>query len=158
MKTLTLAAFSIERRIAAVALFRGLQFEELRIHHLPLDDRKAANVFRRFVSQVLESQETEFVAICSPASKAGDRVRMFCSFVREITEELAVPSIVVEDSTLLKSYGHPPLTRKEHVRRAGRSIWPNLNDSTSKRAAVDAAVCGLYVQTERLFSIYEEDT
>ncbi len=158
MRTLTLAAFSNERRIAAVALFRGLQCEEVRIRHLPLDDRKAAGVFRKFVSQTLESHEPEFVAISSPALKAGERVRMFCSFVREITQESAIPSVEVEDGTLMKAYGHPPLTRKEHVRRAGLSIWPSLKDSTSKRAAVDAAVCGLYVQTERLFSIYEDET
>lgn len=158
MKALTLAAFSNERRVVAVALFRGMQCEELRIRHLPLDDRKAAGVFRRFVTQTLESHEPEFVAISSPALKSGDRVRLYCSFVSEIAQEAAIPSMKVEDAALMKAFGHPPLTRKEHVRRAGREIWPTLKESTSKHAAVDAAVCGLYVQAERLFSIYEDET
>jgi hypothetical protein len=33
-----------------------------------------------------------------------------------------------------------------------------LNESKSKRAAIDAALAGLYVQTERLFSFHEEST
>jgi len=150
MNQFTLAAFSAERRIAAVTLFRGTQLEDTLLRHLPLDTTKATGSVRELVTRALEHHRPQFVAISSPASKAGDRIRAFCKAVKEIANDL--------DRTLMCSYGYPPLTRKEHVRRAGRIIWPGLDEAKSKRAAVDAAVTGLYVQTERLFSIHSEQS
>jgi hypothetical protein len=156
MNHLTLLAFSAERRIAAVSLFRGTQLENTLLRHLPLDSAKATGSVRELVTRALEHNRPEFVAISCPASKAGDRIRGFCAAVKEIASGLGVPAIEVDDITLRYAYGYPPLSRKEHVRRAGRTIWPGLNDAKSRRAAVDAAVTGLYVQTERLFSIHSE--
>jgi len=150
----TLAAFSAERRIAAVSLFRGTHLENTLLRHLPLDSAKATGSVRELVTRALEHHRPEFVAISCPASKAGDRIRAFCEVVKEIASELGVSAIEVDDTALRAAYGYPPLVRKEHLRRAGRTIWPGLNDAKSKRAAVDAAVTGLYVQTERLFSIH----
>ncbi len=156
MKALTLAVFSTERRIAAVALFRGTSLQEVRTRRLPFEIRRAAVAYRRLVTQTLEANQPEFVAITVPSSKAGERVRMFYSFARELTQDSSIPFVEVEDVTLLKAYGHPPLKRKEHVRRIARTIWPVVNESKSKGAVVDALACGLYVQVERLFSLYEE--
>jgi len=158
MNQFTLAAFSAERRIAAVTLFRGTQLEDTLLRHLPLDTTKATGSVRELVTRALEHHRPQFVAISSPASKAGDRIRAFCKAVKEIANDLGIPAVEVTDRTLMCSYGYPPLTRKEHVRRAGRIIWPGLDEAKSKRAAVDAAVTGLYVQTERLFSIHSEQS
>jgi hypothetical protein len=156
MKHFNLAAFSAERRIAAVALFRGTQLEDTRLRHLPIESAKAMGSVRELVTRTLEDYRPEFVAISAPSMKAGDRVRAFCDAVKEIADNLGIPAEVVDDITLRQAYGHPPLTRKEHVRRAGRAIWPVLNDTKSRRAVVDAATVGLYLQIERLFSLNEE--
>lgn len=156
MKHFTLAAFSVERRIAAVVLFRGSQLDDIRLRHLPLDSSKASDTIRDFVTRSLEHHNPEFVAICFPSNKAGDRIRSSCETIKEIAGGFGIPAVEVDDMTLRQAYGHPPLTRKEHVRHAGRAIWPSLNDAKSKRAAVDAATAGLYIQTERLFSIHPE--
>jgi hypothetical protein len=155
MKHFTLAAFSAERRIAAVALFRGTHLEDMRLRHLPVDQSKASGSIRQLVTRFLQQRNPEFVAISFPSVKAGERIRKFCDVVKETANSLGIPTIEVKDSTLMSAYGHPPLKRKQHVRRAGRAIWPSLNDSKSRRAAVDASTAGLYVQTERLFSQYE---
>jgi len=155
MKQFTLAAFSAERRIAAVGLFSGTQLEDTRLRHLPVDTSKALGSVRELVLRTLEQYTPEFVAISCPSAKASNRIRAFCEAVKEIASNLGIPAIEVDDTTLMCAYGHPPLTRKEHLRRVGRTIWPGLNDINSQRAAVDAAVTGLYIQTARLFSLNE---
>jgi len=156
MKNFSLAAFSAERRIAAVALFQGTHLAETKLRHLPLDNNKASGSVRELVTRTLEHYKPEFIAVASPSNKASDRIRSFCTAVREIANSLGIPAVEVNDPSLMCAYGSPPLTRKEHVRRAGRAIWPSLTDATSKRAVLDAATTGLYVQTERLFSLYGE--
>jgi hypothetical protein len=155
MKNFTLLAFSAERRIAAVALFRGTHLEGTRLRHLPLNQSRAMGNLRELVTRSLEHYRPEFVAISRPASKAGNRIRTFCEEVKEISSGLGIPLLEVDDVTLMAAYGHPTLKRKQHVRRVGRAIWPELSYSTSKRAVVDAATTGLYVQTQRLFSLHE---
>jgi len=155
MKHFTLAAFSAERRIAAIALFRGTHLEDMRLRHLSADTPKASGSIRQLVTRFLQQRSPEFVAISFPSPKAGERILRFCDVVKETANSLGVPIVEVKDDTLMAAYGHPPLTRKQHVRRVGRAIWPSLNDLKSKRAAVDASTVGLYVQTERLFSQYE---
>ncbi len=156
MKHFSLAAFSAERRIAALALFQGTHLEDTKLRHLPLDNNKAAGSVRELVTRTLENHQPEFVAISSPSSKASDRIRGFCMTVREVANSLGIPAVEVDDPALMCAYGSPPLTRKEHIRRAGRAIWPGLNDIKARRAVVDAATAGLYVQMERLFSLHEE--
>jgi hypothetical protein len=155
MKHFTLAAFSAERRIAAIALFRGTHLEDIKLRFLPAGTSKSLGSVSELVTRSFEQHHPEFVAISIPSSKAGERVRRFCGAAKETANALGIPAIEVEDKTLMFAYGHPPLTRKKHVRRVGRAIWPSLNSSKSRRAAVDASTVGLYVQTERLFSQYE---
>jgi hypothetical protein len=156
MKHFSLAAFSAERRIAALAIFQGSQLEDTKLRHLPLDNNKAFGSVRELVTRTLEHYQPEFIAIASPSAKVSDRIRGFCTAVREIANNLGIPAVEVDDPSLMCAYGSPPLTRKEHIRRAGRGIWPGLNDAKAKHAAVDAATAGLYVQMERLFSLHEE--
>jgi hypothetical protein len=157
MKHFTLAAFSTERRIAAVVLFRGSQLESTRHRHLPPDDSKASDTVREFARRTLEHHDPEFVAISRPSTKkTGNRIHSSCEAIKEIASGLGIPVVEVDDMTLMCAYGHPPLTRKEYVRRVGRAIWPTLQDAKATKAAVDAALTGLYVQTERLFSIHSE--
>jgi len=155
MKHFTLAAFSAERRIAAVAIFSNSQLEDMQLRHILPDISKASGSVRELVTRVIEQYTPEFIAISCPSAKAGGRIRALCDVVNQIAADFGIPATEVNDCTLRLAYGHPPLTRKEHVRRAARVIWPSLNDAKSKRAAVDAATTGLYVQTERLFSLHE---
>ena len=157
MSHLSLASFGSERRIAAIAIFKGTHLEDIRLRHLAVDVTKATGSVRELVTRFLERHQPECVAISHPSSKAGERALVFCAVVTDIAKELGIPVLNVETSTLLNAYGHPRLTRKEHLRRTGRTIWPSLRDLPSKRAVVDASITGLYVQTERLFSQLEAD-
>ncbi len=156
MKDFTLAAFSAEKRVAAVALFNSTQLEDIQLRHVPHDISKASGSVREIVTRTIERATPSFIAISCPSQKAGTRVRVLCEVVKNIASEFGIPAIVVDDCTLRHAYGHPPLVRKEQVRKAGRAIWPSLADTKSKRAVLDAATTGLHVQTERLFSFYGE--
>jgi len=155
MKHFTLAAFAVERRVAALAIFSGSRLDVTRLRHLPLDSSKASGTLRDLVTEVLKHHHPEFVAISRPSEKSSDRIRSFCELVKDMAGELGIPAVEVDDKTLMSAYGHPPLKRKEFVRRTGRVIWPSLKVCKSQKASVDAALAGLYVQTERLFSLYE---
>jgi hypothetical protein len=157
MKPFTLAAFAAEKRVAALVSFNGTQIEDTDLRHLSHDPSKAAGSVRELVTRTLETRKPEFVAVSAPSRMAGERIRTFCGIVKEIAKSQGIPVMEVEDTTLMMAYGYPRLTRKEHLRRAGRTIWPVLNDSKATRAAVDAATTGLCVQTERLFSLSEAE-
>ena len=126
------------------------------MRHLPIEASKAVDTVRQFVHKTLERHAPEFVAISCSTKNVGDRVRSSSDAIKEIASSLGIPVVEVDDITLMCAYGHPPLTRKEQVRRVGRTIWPTLSDTKSTKTAVDAALAGLYVQTERLFSFHEE--
>lgn len=155
MKHFSLAAFSAERRMAALTFFTDTHLRETKTRSLPSTRVKAIGSVRELVTRSFEDERPEFVAIYWPVAKAGTRLLAYCDAVKEIADELGIPSVYVNDAALMSAYGHPPLARKEHVRRVGWAIWPDLNYAKSKPAAVDAATAGLYVQTQRLFSLSE---
>jgi len=156
MKDFTLAAFSAEKRVAAVAIFNSTKLEDIQLRHVPPDISKAAGSVREIITRTLERYRPGFVAISCPSQKAGTRVRVLCDVAKSVASEFGIPSMEVDDSALRDAYGHPSLVRKEQVRRAGRTIWPSLAGATSKRAVLDAATVGLFVQAERLRSFYGE--
>lgn len=156
MKHFTLAAFSAERRIAAVAVFHSTRLEDIQQRHIVPDINKASGSMRELVTRTIEHHTPDFIAISCPSARVGTRIRMLCDVVTEVAAKFGIPVMEIDDSTLRLAYGYPPLIRQEHVRNVGRSIWPSLKDVKSKRAVVDAVTVGLYVQTERLFSLYEE--
>lgn len=154
MKHFSLAAFSSERRIAALAYFEGTHLADLQLRHIPLGSSKAEGTVRQLVTRLFEREHPEFLAICAPSAKAGNRIRLLCEAVKDVAAQFDVSILEVDDMTLMSAFGHPPLRRKEYVRNIGRTIWPTLASMKSRRAAVDSAVTGLYVQTERLFSLH----
>jgi len=156
MKHFTLVALSADRRIAAVAIFRDVRLEDTKLRHLPVDAAKASGSLRQLVLRALEWYRPDVLAIRRPARENSERIRLLCQDAKQLASELGIPTVEVDDVTLSYAYGHPPLVRKEDLRRVGHAIWPGLADAVTQTAAVDAALTGLYVQTERLFSLYEE--
>jgi hypothetical protein len=155
MKTFTLVAFSAERRIAAIGVFSGTHLQDIRLRHLSNRPTQATGSVRELVTRAIDHHRPGFIAIHHPVAKTGVRIRQFAEAVKEIADEFGIPSTLVDDKAMMSAYGHPVLTRTEHVRKIGRVIWPSLESSLSKRAAVDAATAGLYVQVQRLFSLNE---
>ena len=64
--------------------------------------------------------------------------------------EQGIPVWKVTDKELLEAYATPALTQKHDLRLIARSLWPHV--AKEQLPALDAAIIGLYVQTERLLS------
>jgi hypothetical protein len=67
--------------------------------------------------------------------------------------QFILPIWEIPRTALLEAYGHPPLKSRRELRQIATTIWPVLAGTHAKVFIQDAAVLGLYVQTERLFII-----
>jgi hypothetical protein len=156
MIELPMAALSFERRVVALALFRELHLDNMVILQLPTDTEAALNRLVGFINREILVHRIKFLAVLAPPSRLGDRIVEMHSAATAAIRAGQVPSVEVPEEHLLEAYAHPGLTRRAQLRAVGRTIWPSLNDAQATNAAVDAAILGLHVQTERLFKLYEE--
>jgi hypothetical protein len=144
-----LVAFKIFRRIITAAIFSGTRLQFLDLQHLSNDPDKASETLDRFVGWTLENFHPEIAALSVEEEDDKPRAAMLAELVKKRLLSDGVPIWKVTDEQLLEAYATPALTQKHNLRLIARSIWP---DNSSKLPALDAALVGLYVQTERLLS------
>jgi hypothetical protein len=155
MIELPIATLSFERRVAAFALFRELHLDDIVLLRLPTDTDAALNRLAGFVNREITHNKIQFLALATPPSRLGDRITEMHSVAVEVLRGAKIPFIEVAEETLLEAYANPGLTRRDQLRAIGRTIWPSLNSAQATNSSVDAALLGLHVQIERLFSLYE---
>lgn len=145
-----LAAFKIFRRSATAAIFsdRGLEYIDLK--HLSNDREKATEALNRFVGWILESFRPELSALGTDEEDIRPRTAMLTGVVDSLIREQGIPIWKVADKDLLDSFATPALTQKHELRQIARSLWPQV--AKEQLLALDAALIGLYVQTERVLS------
>jgi hypothetical protein len=145
-----LAAFKIFRRSATAAIFsaRGLEFIDIK--HLSNDPAKATEALNRFVAWILENFRPELAALGPDEEDNKPRAAMLTGVVESLLRNQGIPIWKVSDKELLDSFATPALTQKHELRQIARSLWPQVG--TEQLPALDAALIGLYVQTERLLS------
>jgi hypothetical protein len=156
LNELTLAALSIDRRTAALALFNGLCLEDMLLRSLPADQDAAVNTLIGFLNRSIDRYKIEFVGLRSLNDKSSSRIKSLHTAALSVLRNTSLPLEQVDEKNLLESFGHPPLRSRDHLRKVGRNIWPALNDSHATNSAVDAAVLGLHVQVERLLTIHSQ--
>ena len=145
-----LAAFKIFRRSATAAIFsnRGLEFIDIK--HLSNDPAKATETLNRFVGWILDSFHPELSALGTDEEDKKPRTAMLVGAVQNLLRQQGIPIWKVTDKELLDSFATPALTQKHELRQIARSLWPQVTQE--QLPALDAALIGLYVQTERLLS------
>lgn len=145
-----LAAFKVFRRSATAAIFsnRGLEFIDIK--HLSNDPAKATESLNRFVAWILESFRPELSAFGTDEEDKKPRTAMLTGVVESLLRDRGIPIWKVTDKELLDSFATPALTQKHELRQIARSLWPQVGQE--QLPALDAALIGLYVQTERLLS------
>jgi hypothetical protein len=148
----TLAAVSIQRRAAAIAIFRKSHLEEVFTRQFPNDLRIAENRMIGFIRRVLDRSRVGLVTV-ETADTKSDRIRGLWQVANEIFRAEGIPIQATASDILYNSFAVPPLRNRDQLRRIARSIWPQLDNRESGRVALDAAVLGLHTQTERLFTI-----
>jgi len=144
-----LAAFKIFRRKATVAIFSNRNLDFVDLLTLPNDPAKAKDTLTRFVGWTVENLHPEISAIGFDEDDEPVQAAMLSKFAENLLLDRGIPVWKVADNDLLKAYGTPALTQKHDLRVIANSIWP---DVVRKLPALDAALVGLFVQTERLLS------
>jgi len=145
-----LAAFKVFRRSATAAIFssRGLEFIDIK--HLSNDPAKAIETLNRFAAWIFENFRPELAALGTDEEDKKPRTAMLTGVVESLLRDQGIPIWKVTDKELLNSFATPALTQKHELRQIARSLWPQVGKE--QLPALDAALIGLYVQTERLLS------
>ena len=146
------AAISIRRRTAALAVFRELHLEGVIVRHIPNDTRHAENTILGFAHEMCSHYQLSAVALEKP-ERITARLRNGYASACKAFEEESVPRHQIQIGDLMKSYASRPLTSRQQLRRIARKIWPVLDNKRYGIASLDAALVGLYIQTEYLLNI-----
>jgi hypothetical protein len=147
-----LAAFKVDRRSITVAVFRGQTLDYIDVQHLSNVPKVAVEAVERFIGWVVENFHPEMAAL-SVGDEEGDQ-RLRAQTLTESAEKYllkqGVPIWKIDDSQLLESYAVPHVANKHELRQIAHSMWPYIG--SQHQPALDAALVGLFVQTERLLS------
>jgi hypothetical protein len=144
--------FKIFRRAATVAVFTGRNLDFVDIHHLSNVPKIASEALERFVGWIIENFHPQMAALAVDEEDRQPRAQMLTEHAERYLLSQGVPICKVTDGQLLESYAVPALTNKHDLRLIGHAMWPYL--AARHVPALDAALIGLHVQTERLLSDY----
>jgi hypothetical protein len=146
----SLAALKVERRSVAVAVFIGNQVEYHEVRQLSSVREKAEASAIGFLNWIAGNFEIESAALESMPARSDIQRAVLSRLVKEALWKSGVPVWEISKAELLAAYGHPGAKSRKELRKAVCSIWPVLEGDPG---VCDAAALGLYVQTERLFSL-----
>lgn len=148
-----LISLRIERRTIALAVFDGMHLEHTDARQLSSARDKAVASAVAFVQWTLDHFPVESAA-CELIDGDNQILRRdlheaVCATARErMLSVWEIPRIA-----LYEAYGRPALESRNELRQVATHIWPVLAGTHARFFIQDAAVLGLYVQTERLFII-----
>jgi len=152
----TVWALALERRLAVLVSFHNLHLDDVLCRSLPEDTELASQRLTLFLKQQVETRRIEFVVLETPRVSWTERMQKLFHSAKDTLRSVGIPLEEVELGSLLNGYGHPPLRRREELRKAAWSIWPSLQDLRAKRSGAEAAALGLHLQIGRLFGSLEE--
>jgi hypothetical protein len=147
-----LVAFKVSRRFVTVAVFSGQNLDYVDIQHLSNVPKVAVEALERFVGWVVENFHPEIAALAVDAEETDQQLRaqMLTESAEKYLLQQGVPIWKTTDSQLLESYAVPAVANKHELRQIARSMWPYVG--SQHVPALDAALVGLFVQTERILS------
>jgi len=148
-----LISIRIERRTIALAVFDGTHLEHTDMRQLSSARDKAVASAVGFVMWMLDQLPVESAAceLIEGANEIQRRVlhdAIFANFRERMVSLWEIPR-----AALYEAYGRPAIRSRAELRQIATSIWPVLAGTHAKVFIQDAAVLGLYVQTERQFII-----
>ena len=147
-----LAAFKVSGRSITVAVFSGQTLDYIDVQHLSNVPKVASEAVERFAGWIIENFHPEMAALSVDEEEKDQqpRAQMLTESVEKYLLKAGVPIWKVNDSQLLESYAVPRVPSKHELRQIARSLWPYVGNQ--HLPALDAALVGLFVQTERILS------
>jgi hypothetical protein len=149
MNATAIAAFRIERRSVAAAIFQGTRLEYTDMRQLPVDPEKAEASALGFINWILSS--FDIASAVTEAMDSEDTVRAGLNRVIEMQLISAGPLYRIPKAELSAAFSLPPASSRVAIREVVTAIWPILESNRTAATKLDAVALGLYLQTERLF-------
>jgi len=147
---LKLAAFCVQRRSVAAAIFIGTHLGFCDARQLPSNRQKAESGAMGFVHWIIESFDIDFAAL-EVLNGKDDLMRTGIYHATENSLRTRSVSIeTIETEKLLSAFSVPAKAFRKDVREVITTIWPILASAKTHPAKLDAAALGLYCQTDRL--------
>jgi hypothetical protein len=148
------AAFVLGRRSIAAAVFEGLKLSFWQVRSFQAKPDKAASAVTGFINYIIERCEIDTAGIEELPADLKTRTGDLTNLVQSLLREHSIPVSTASDEMLFISYSYPPIYSRAVLREAALQLFPQLREFFSGKALLDAALLGLYFQTERLLSDY----
>jgi hypothetical protein len=149
-----LAAFVVGRRSIAAAVFEGSKLSFWQVRSFQARHEKAISAVTAFVNYIIERCEIEAAGFEEVPADLKTRAADLTEFVQNLLREHSIPLLTTSGKTLFASYSHPPIYSRAALREIALQVFPQLRGFSSGKELQDAALLGLYFQTERLLSDY----
>jgi hypothetical protein len=150
-RDMNLISIRVERRTVAIAILDGEHLEFTDSRQLSSARDKAVGSAVGFVNWVMEEFPVESAALEAIPTDQEFHRRVIHDAVCATLRERMLPIWEIPRTEMLEGFGHPPLSSRPELRNVATAIWPVLAGTHAKLFIQDAAILGLYVQTERLF-------
>jgi len=147
-------SFSIGRRSIAAAVFKGAKLEFWQTRSFQSTAEGAGNAVTAFFNWIVSAFEIESAVLEELPQELQTRNAFLSRLVEDHMREHGIPIFKASEEDLLGAYGEPPLRTRAELRRRAVAMFPQLTNPPAQKELLDAAVLGLYYQTERLLSDY----
>jgi hypothetical protein len=147
-------ALAIGRRSIAAAVFNGTKLEFWQVRSLQANAESAGNAVTAFLNWIISAFEIESAVLEELPQELQTRNAFLSRLAENQMRDHGIPVFKASEEDLLDAYGEPPLRTRAELRRRAATMFPQLNNPPAQKELLDAAVLGLYYQTERLLSDY----
>jgi hypothetical protein len=148
-----LLSFKAGRRAIGLAVFTGLTLECTFVRELSSEDRKAKASTRGFVRWGLETFVTDSIMAEEPVTRPGTRAWDLARVIGEEASVLQQGYATLRPANVLAPRDRPRRVPRQELRVLARLLWPTLLSRPCNPVALDAAVLGLYRQSDVLLDI-----
>jgi hypothetical protein len=147
-------AFVVGRRSIAAAVFEGLKLSFWQVRSFQAKPDKAASAVTAFINFIIERCEIEAAGLEQMPASLKTRMSELTNLAQTLLREHGITVSMASDDALFISYSHPPIHSRAKLRETALQIFPHIRESSSGKELLDAALLGLYFQTERMLSDY----
>lgn len=149
MNETRLAAFKVERRIVAAAIFAGEHLEYTHLRQLASDSRKAESSAVGFAQWITDTLRIEVIAVEQVNQEAVSQRRTLTEAIVRSLQADGIVSWRVQKAELLSAYGVPAVRTRQELRGIVHNFWPIVPAARVHGSSLDAAALGLYLQIKR---------
>lgn len=151
------ASICIGRRSIAAAVFAGLKLDFWEVRSFQANTERAKISITAFVNSLTETMNIEAAGLPKIPEDLQTRMSHLTGQTKDLFQKRGIPVTLVDEQKLFEAYAEPPLKSRAALREIALSLFPELRSERSDKGLLDAAILGLYIQTERLLKAAESE-